>query len=91
MSTPVVGSPRLEYGTDTSPVPAPRVSWITTSAPDGWLQSGAELRLATTDGEQTATVDGGASVQNTNRWGGGAGLWDTAPVDAAIIEAFRAE
>ena len=62
MSTPVVGSPRLEYGTDTSPVPAPRVSWITTSAPDGWLQSGAELRLATTDGEQTATIDGGASV-----------------------------
>lgn len=37
------------------------------------------------------SVDGGASVQNTNRWGGGAGLWDTAPVDAAIIEAFRAE
>ncbi|GAA3879863.1 family 78 glycoside hydrolase catalytic domain [Tessaracoccus defluvii] len=62
MSTPTVGSPRLEYGTDTSPVPAPRVSWITTAAPDGWLQSGAELRLATTDGEQTATVDGGASV-----------------------------
>ena len=37
------------------------------------------------------SVDGGASVQNTNRWGGGAGLWDTAPVDAAIIDAFRAE
>ena len=37
------------------------------------------------------SVDGGASVQNTNRWGGGAGLWDTAPVDATILEAFRAE
>ena len=57
MSTPVVGSPRLEYGTDTSPVPAPRVSWITTSAPDGWLQSGAELRLTTTDGQRVATID----------------------------------
>ena len=37
------------------------------------------------------SVDGGASVQNTNRWGGGAGLWDTASVDATILEAFRAE
>jgi len=37
------------------------------------------------------SVDGGASVQNTNRWGGGAGLWDTAPVDAALLDAFRAE
>jgi NAD(P)-dependent dehydrogenase (short-subunit alcohol dehydrogenase family) len=37
------------------------------------------------------SVDGGASVQNTNRWGGGAGLWDTAPVDAVILEAFGAE
>ena len=36
------------------------------------------------------SVDGGASVQNTNRWGGGAGLWDTEPVDATILEAFRA-
>ena len=34
------------------------------------------------------SVDGGASIQNTNRYGGGAGLWDTAPVDAALLEAF---
>lgn len=35
------------------------------------------------------SVDGGASVQNTNRYGGGAGLWDTVPVDAALVEAFK--
>lgn len=34
------------------------------------------------------SVDGGASVQNTNRYGGGAGLWDTAPVDAGLFELF---
>lgn len=34
------------------------------------------------------SVDGGASVQNTNRYGGGAGLWDTAPVDAELFAAF---
>jgi len=34
------------------------------------------------------SVDGGASVQNTNRHGGGAGLWDTASVDAELFEAF---
>jgi NAD(P)-dependent dehydrogenase (short-subunit alcohol dehydrogenase family) len=36
------------------------------------------------------SVDGGASVQNTNRYGGGAGLWDTAPVDAELVQAFGA-
>ncbi|GAA2243806.1 SDR family oxidoreductase [Herbiconiux moechotypicola] len=36
------------------------------------------------------SVDGGASVQNTNRYGGGAGLWDTASVDAGLFEAFAA-
>lgn len=34
------------------------------------------------------SVDGGASVQNTNRHGGGAGLWDTAEVDAELFEEF---
>jgi len=34
------------------------------------------------------SVDGGASVQNTNRYGGGAGLWDTAPVDAELFALF---
>ncbi len=34
------------------------------------------------------SVDGGASVQNTNRYGGGAGLWDTASVDAGLFERF---
>lgn len=34
------------------------------------------------------SVDGGASVQNTNRYGGGAGLWDTGPVDAGILALF---
>jgi NAD(P)-dependent dehydrogenase (short-subunit alcohol dehydrogenase family) len=34
------------------------------------------------------SVDGGASVQNTNRYGGGAGLWDTAPVDADLFALF---
>ena len=35
------------------------------------------------------SVDGGASVQNTNRYGGGAGLWDTAPVDEALFASFN--
>jgi NAD(P)-dependent dehydrogenase (short-subunit alcohol dehydrogenase family) len=35
------------------------------------------------------SVDGGASVQNTNRYGGGAGLWDTAGLDADLLAAFR--
>jgi len=34
------------------------------------------------------SIDGGANIQNTNRYGGGAGLWDTAPVDAGILAAF---
>jgi len=34
------------------------------------------------------SVDGGASVQNTNRYGGGAGLWDPQPLDEAIRAAF---
>ncbi len=35
------------------------------------------------------SVDGGASVQNTNRYGGGAGLWDTDAVDRDLFELFR--
>jgi len=34
------------------------------------------------------SVDGGANVQNTNRYGGGAGLWDTAAVDADLFAEF---
>lgn len=34
------------------------------------------------------SVDGGASVQNTNRYGGGAGLWDPAELDREILTAF---
>ncbi|GLI26535.1 short-chain dehydrogenase [Agromyces rhizosphaerae] len=34
------------------------------------------------------SVDGGAHVQNTNRYGGGAGLWDTEPVDRGIFDVF---
>jgi NAD(P)-dependent dehydrogenase (short-subunit alcohol dehydrogenase family) len=34
------------------------------------------------------SVDGGANIQNTNRHGGGAGLWDTAPVDAQLLARF---
>ncbi len=34
------------------------------------------------------SVDGGASVQNTNRYGGGAGLWDPADLDREILAAF---
>jgi len=34
------------------------------------------------------SVDGGASVQNTNRYGGGAGLWDTEPVDRGVFDLF---
>jgi NAD(P)-dependent dehydrogenase (short-subunit alcohol dehydrogenase family) len=36
------------------------------------------------------SVDGGASVQNTNRYGGGAGLWDPADIDSQILAAFGA-
>jgi len=32
------------------------------------------------------SVDGGASVQNTNRRGGGAGLWDVSVTDEAILK-----
>lgn len=32
------------------------------------------------------SVDGGAHVQNTNRYGGGAGLWEVEPVDAPLHE-----
>lgn len=35
------------------------------------------------------SVDGGASVQNTNRHGGGAGLWDTAEVDSKLFAEFQ--
>lgn len=34
------------------------------------------------------SIDGGASVQNTNRYGGGAGLWDPADLDREILSAF---
>ena len=34
------------------------------------------------------SVDGGASVQNTNRYGGGAGLWDPAELDRELLAAF---
>lgn len=34
------------------------------------------------------SVDGGASVQNTNRYGGGAGLWDPAELDSELRAAF---
>jgi len=34
------------------------------------------------------SIDGGASVQNTNRYGGGAGLWDPADLDREILAAF---
>jgi len=33
------------------------------------------------------SIDGGANIQNTNRYGGGAGLWDTAPIDAPLFAA----
>jgi NAD(P)-dependent dehydrogenase (short-subunit alcohol dehydrogenase family) len=36
------------------------------------------------------SVDGGASVQNTNRRGGGAGLWDVAVTDRVLIERHQA-
>ncbi|QJU54147.1 SDR family oxidoreductase [Herbiconiux sp. KACC 21604] len=36
------------------------------------------------------SVDGGASVQNTNRYGGGAGLWDPAGIDDDLVSAWRA-
>jgi len=35
------------------------------------------------------SVDGGASVQNTNRTGGGAGLWDPAELDRELRAAFE--
>ncbi|MGN9843616.1 SDR family NAD(P)-dependent oxidoreductase [Nonomuraea sp. H19] len=35
------------------------------------------------------SADGGASVQNTNRRGGGAGLWDVSVTDHAILERHR--
>lgn len=35
------------------------------------------------------SADGGASVQNTNRRGGGAGLWDVSVTDQAILERHR--
>lgn len=34
------------------------------------------------------SVDGGASVQNTNRYGGGAGLWDPSELDREILTAY---
>lgn len=38
----------------------------------------------------TLMIDGGASVQNTNRFAGGAGLWDPSDIDAALLDAFGA-
>ena len=35
------------------------------------------------------SVDGGASVQNTNRRAGGAGLWDVSVTDEAILDRHR--
>lgn len=34
------------------------------------------------------SVDGGSSVQNTCRYGGGAGLWDPSEIDAPLLESF---
>lgn len=37
---------------------------------------------------QALSVDGGATVQNTNRLAGGAGLWDPAGIDSELLAAF---
>ncbi|QBE49053.1 SDR family NAD(P)-dependent oxidoreductase [Leucobacter triazinivorans] len=34
------------------------------------------------------SVDGGSSVQNNCRYGGGAGLWDPSEIDAPLLESF---
>ncbi|UOQ56892.1 SDR family oxidoreductase [Leucobacter allii] len=34
------------------------------------------------------SVDGGSSVQNNCRYGGGAGLWDPAEIDAPLLKSF---
>ncbi|OUS91370.1 SDR family NAD(P)-dependent oxidoreductase [Rhodococcus sp. NCIMB 12038] len=39
---------------------------------------------------EIVSIDGGANIQNTNRHGGGAGLWNPAPVDEALVERHRA-
>lgn len=51
---------RAELRDDTATVatPTPRLSWQVTAAPDGWLQSSAEL----TDGRETVTLTGADSV-----------------------------
>ncbi|WGT46341.1 alpha-L-rhamnosidase [Tessaracoccus lacteus] len=53
-----VASPRLEHGPAVAANPTPRISWVTTTAPDGWRQLAAEVSFATDDRTVTVTLEG---------------------------------
>lgn len=63
--TVAVAAPRIANpapGSPNVPVPRPGLSWVVTTETPDWKQTGAEIRLTGPRGEQTAYVEGDASV-----------------------------